>query len=71
MKVEKFYDICCENCYCYLSTDYDTGFALSREQAIAWAKEKGFRDLNGRTLCPDCLKRIKEYVKLYENTYSK
>lgn len=55
MKVERWYDICCDYCGRHLSTDFNTGMLTSREEALQYAKKKGFRQMKGETLCPHCL----------------
>ena len=57
MKTERYYDVGCEECGRHLSTDFFRGWASSRKQAEAWAKQEGFRVVDGRTLCPFCVKQ--------------
>ena len=55
MKVTRFYDIQCDECSRWLSTDFNTGMFYNRESTIKAARDKGFRDVKGQTLCPVCL----------------
>lgn len=60
MKVEKYYDVGCEECGFHLSTDYHRGLAQSRVRAVKWAVQEGFKVVDGRTLCPGCVKKNKD-----------
>lgn len=61
LKVSKFYDICCEKCGRWMSTDFGIGMAYSTKQARRWAKEQGFKvdKKTERTLCPYCCEEKK------------
>lgn len=54
MKTEKWYDVKCEICGCYLSSDFERGMQPSRELAIKEAKEEGFKVKDGKNVCPCC-----------------
>ena len=64
MKVDKYYDVCCETCHKHLSTDFGKGFAYTRQEAIKWAREVGFKTVQGKFICPECIKN-------YNSPYSK
>ena len=54
MKIEKWYDVRCEICGRYLSTDYEAGMQRTRETALKEAKEVGFKTKQGKNVCPCC-----------------
>ena len=54
MKVEKYYDIKCDICGRYLSTDFNKGMWPTRESCIAAAKRIGFKNTAAGTVCPIC-----------------
>lgn len=58
IKVTKFYDVQCDKCSRWLSTDFGVGMGYSTEMARRWAKDVGFIvDKNTeKTLCPYCKK---------------
>lgn len=58
MKTEKWFDVCCDLCGYCVSTDFGKGFAWSSKEAIAWARELGYKDYKGKTVCPCCLKKL-------------
>ena len=60
MRVEKWYDVCCDGCGRHLSTDFGCGMLTSREEAIMYAKRNGFRDIKGKTYCPSCVSEVKK-----------
>ena len=59
MRVERYYDICCDGCYRHLSSDFNRGFAYERSQCIQWAKEEGFKEIGTKVFCPYCVEKIK------------
>lgn len=59
MRIDKYYDVCCESCYKHLSTDFGKGFAYTRQEAIEWAREVGFKTVQGKFICPACCKILK------------
>lgn len=59
MKVEKYYDVGCEECGRHLSTDFHRGFTTSRVRAVSLAISEGFKVIDGRTLCPKCAEKTK------------
>ena len=60
MKVEKYYDVGCEECGFHLSTDFHRGLAQSRVQAVKWALQERFQVTDGKTLCPHCVRKLAE-----------
>lgn len=56
IKIDKYYDVQCDYCAKFMSTDYELGMAPTRKEAIMWAKNLGFRTRNGKNICPECLK---------------
>jgi len=52
--IEKWYDVCCDICGCYLSVDYGRGMDLCRKSVIKWAKEEGWTIKGKQTLCVCC-----------------
>lgn len=56
MKVKRYYDICCEECGKQLSWDFGVKLSNYRMQAISKARDKGFRTVNGKFVCPICAK---------------
>lgn len=60
MKIETWYDICCDNCSNHLSTDFGTGMSTNKKDIKLWAKEKGWKYLikTKENVCPNCLKLI-------------
>lgn len=54
MKTRVYFDVCCDKCGRCASADWDTGFFGTRQRALAWAKQAGWRGSGRRTLCPDC-----------------
>ena len=65
MKTEKYYDVRCEECGFHLSTDYHRGMSQSRVQAVKWAFIEGFKVVDGKTLCPDCIRNLKEKNSMF------
>lgn len=59
MKVERWYDIGCMKCGKHLSTDFNYGMRTTREDALKCAKECGFKDVDGITVCPECISVMK------------
>ena len=59
MKTEKYYDVGCEECGFHLSTDFCRGLAETRIQAVKWALQEGFKVVDGKTLCPHCVKKVR------------
>ena len=60
MKVDKYYDIGCEECGSHLSTDFSRGMAPSRIIAVKWALQEKFNVVDGKTLCPHCIRKLVE-----------
>lgn len=60
MKTEKYYDVGCEECGKHLSTDFHRGMSQSRIEAVKWALQEKFNVVDGKTLCPDCIRKLKE-----------
>ena len=58
MKTTAYYDVHCERCGFSLSTDFEMGMAPTKREALQWAREKGFHDVGGETLCPNCIESI-------------
>lgn len=54
MKTEKWYDVKCEICRRYLSTDFGYGMQPTRELALKYAKEVGYKTKNNKNVCPHC-----------------
>lgn len=54
MKTEKWYDVSCEICGRYISTDFGCGMQRTREKAVVVAKSVGYKTINGKTICPYC-----------------
>lgn len=65
MRVERWYDISCESCGRYLSTDFDAGMFRSRQRAILAARENGFKTEAGKNICPICIRKNKEKKASY------
>lgn len=63
MKPERYYDLPCNICGRYLSTDFNTGMFSSREECIRIAKIIGFKDTNFGTICSICRKDKLERIK--------
>lgn len=60
MKVEKWYDIYCEFCHRYISSDFGCGMQPTRDLAISAAKRVGYKTKNGKTICPVCIEERDE-----------
>lgn len=58
IKIEKYYDIGCEECGRHLSTDFHRGMSSSRIETVRWALQERFQVVDGKTLCPHCVKKI-------------
>lgn len=56
MKPERYYDLKCDICGRYLSTDFNTGMFSSREECLKNAKAIKFKDTILGTTCPICRK---------------
>lgn len=54
MKPERFYDLKCDTCGRWLSSDFGTGMLYSREECLKIAKAIGFKDTILGTACPTC-----------------
>ena len=57
IKVDTYYDIRCEECGRHLSTDFHRGLAETRLQAVKWALQENFKVIDGKTLCPHCVRK--------------
>ena len=60
IKIEQYYDIGCEECGRHLSTDFHRGMSQSKIQAVKWALREGFKVVDGKTLCPNCVRKLAE-----------
>lgn len=73
IKVDTYYDICCENCSRAWSTDFNArtrrmedggmGFYTDKALLIKSAYASGWKCKGGRTLCPECLEAENGPVK--------
>jgi len=55
LRVGKYFDVTCDGCARSVSTDWGRGMAQSAAAIRAVAREIGFAERHGRTLCPDCI----------------
>jgi len=55
MKVDTYYDVCCNRCGRHLSTDYNVGMCITKKSTIAYAKDIGWKTIDGKNVCPICL----------------
>lgn len=64
LKADRFYDLRCDHCYMWWSTDFDGGRGMyySRESLLGDAKLAGWRRRGYKNLCPECFRKFKEGV---------
>lgn len=73
IRVDTYYDLTCDECGRSWSTDFDysnksmskcgtggMGMAVSKSQLRRFACTSGWENYDGRTLCPDCIAKLKE-----------
>ena len=61
MKIVTYFDVRCEKCGLLLSKDFNTSVFDSKAEAVKMAKAKGFKIVQNKILCPNCLmKRSQE-----------
>lgn len=60
IRVEPYYDTTCDVCGRSVSSDFVRGMAPTKAMAKTWAWEEGFRCINKRVYCPDCLREKEE-----------
>ena len=70
IRVEPYYDTTCDVCGRSVSSDFERGMAPTKLMAKIWAWEEGFRCINKKVYCPDCL-REKEESKSKKNRNQK
>lgn len=56
LKIETWYDIRCDKCGLYRSTDFGWGSGTDKKALRKYAKSEGWRCVSGETLCPNCVK---------------
>ena len=54
MKVQRWYDVRCDVCFRYLSTDFAVGMQPTRDFAEKEARRCGFKTKDGKIVCPIC-----------------
>ena len=59
LRTEAYYDVGCAYCGKHLSTDYHRGMFNTRVEAAWFAKHDGFRTVDGRNACPECVEMLK------------
>lgn len=62
LKIDRFYDLSCDICGRWWSTDYDggPGMAPSREYLEKAATKAGWHRSKDKNVCPECYKTMKE-----------
>ena len=60
MKVQSWYDVCCDKCGRHLC-DFGSGMQDNKQEVISIAKEKGWkhRKEENETICPICIEEGK------------
>lgn len=56
IRIERYYDVGCSRCGQHRSTDYSHGMEYSAKNIRKYAHKEGWREINGETLCPRCMK---------------
>lgn len=72
IRIDTYFDISCDSCGKSWSTDFNAntnsmtdggmGMATSKQWLSKAAYRSGWKCKNGKTLCPECVKRCTEYV---------
>lgn len=62
MKFDTWYDIQCDNCHSYISTDFKVGMMQSKKELNRIIKEIGRKYIKNenKNLCPNCLNKVSE-----------
>ena len=55
--IDTYYDITCDRCGRHWSTDYQYGMYESKSLLSKTAYDEGWRNINGKNICPKCSKR--------------
>jgi hypothetical protein len=59
IKIDTYFDISCCQCAKSRSTDYEQGMEVSKSKLSKLAYLEGWKCINGKTLCPVCVKKEK------------
>ena len=63
LRIDRYYDLTCDSCGRSRSTDFDMGMSMNKESCLKCATNEGWREVNGKTVCPECAKLIKSARK--------
>ena len=59
LKTEAYYDVQCNFCGFYISSDWNLGMFPTRLSAEQAAKRIGFKTHYSKNICPHCLAKLK------------
>lgn len=73
IRIDTYYDLTCDHCGCSWSTDFNVndggmnkyggmGMATSKKLLSKIAYKAGWKCRGGKTLCHECLKKVKDNV---------
>lgn len=63
LRIDRYYDLTCAACGKSRSTDYDMGMSMNKELCLKSAIQEGWKEIGGKTVCPECAKMIKSAKK--------
>lgn len=72
LKTSTFYDISCDKCGRWASTDWQVGQFYSRQECITWAKNSGWKTVEGHNNCFGCVmsnKITKRLLKIFKEEF--
>ncbi|MCY9592383.1 hypothetical protein [Paenibacillus chitinolyticus] len=68
MKVVALYDMNCDSCGCWASTDWGVSQFYNKKSCLKWAKKSGWKTVKGETHCLGCVLKPK-IRKILEKKY--